>query len=471
MSWKDLLQVKLDDSGKFVEQSNSEYTLWKKLDQFLVSWLISSISETMFRHIATCETAYDIWHTLEMHFLTDSKARVLHLRNLLQTTRKENLSINDYILKMKEFAGSLTASGVNISDEELLLYVLDGLGPEYDAVVANLTSRSGNVSLQEAQFLLHKHEMRLEKQHSAYVGFHETSAFFASKKTTAPQTYPSFSSTSGHQPNQVTFAPRPAFSQNARYNFVPNFNPNFGKGRGRGRNFFKPKVICQLCGKSGHVVLQCYHRFDTNFQGNQNHGYHYAPEASFSSQNNQSLSPVQAFFATPHTGHFQSTSDQSAKFQPKSTNNGVAHMNAQSGASSLHQYYYGEPSQFSHLYPSQGVPTQQQHGATFVTSQCPGSYNPQSSVIASPLTITDQNWYIDSGATHHVTADPQNLALKTNYAGPDQLQVGNGQCLNISHTGSTTLPSTSMTRSLYLQNRLCVPLLSVELILPLLSVE
>lgn len=137
------ISQKLDDSGKFVEQSNSEYTLWKKLDQFLVSWLISSISETMFRHIATCETAYDIWHTLEMHFLTDSKARVLHLRNLLQTTRKENLSINDYILKMKEFAGSLTASGVNISDEELLLYVLDGLGPEYDAVVANLTSRSG----------------------------------------------------------------------------------------------------------------------------------------------------------------------------------------------------------------------------------------------------------------------------------------------------------------------------------------
>ena len=25
---------------------------------------------------------------------------------------------------------------------------------------------------------------------------------------------------------------------------------------------------CQLCGKFGHTVIKCYHRFDINYQGN-----------------------------------------------------------------------------------------------------------------------------------------------------------------------------------------------------------
>ncbi|XP_031263539.1 uncharacterized protein LOC116121741 [Pistacia vera] len=141
-----------DESKRLID---SEHVMWKKIDQFLFSWLISSISETveaskkrtetMFRHAANCETAYDTWHTLEMHFLIDSKARVLHLRNQLQTNRKDNSSIFEYVLKMKEIA-----SGVTVSDEELLLYILDGLGSEYDAMVAALTIRSSEVSLQEA---------------------------------------------------------------------------------------------------------------------------------------------------------------------------------------------------------------------------------------------------------------------------------------------------------------------------------
>ncbi|XP_031250606.1 uncharacterized protein LOC116108504 [Pistacia vera] len=119
----------------------------------------------MFRHVAKCSTAAEIWNILEMHFQYESKARALHFRNLLQSTRKESISIFDYVLKMKEYGDSLTASGRYIGDEELLLYILDGLGPKYDAVVATLTSRSSSTNLQEAQYYLHKHEMRLERQH------------------------------------------------------------------------------------------------------------------------------------------------------------------------------------------------------------------------------------------------------------------------------------------------------------------
>ncbi|XP_031282060.1 uncharacterized protein LOC116140586 [Pistacia vera] len=149
----------INADGK-LSSSISSFPLANALPNVMSNWERRTTPTRNHKHVANCETTFDLWKTLEMHFLIDSKARILHLRNLLQTTRKEKLSINDYARKIKEVAGSLTASGVVVNDEELLMYILDGLGTEYDAVVANLTSRSGDVSLQEAQFLLHKHEMR-----------------------------------------------------------------------------------------------------------------------------------------------------------------------------------------------------------------------------------------------------------------------------------------------------------------------
>lgn len=90
-----------------------------------------------------------------------------------------------------------------MNNEELLMYILDGLGLEYDTVVANLTFRSGDVSLQEAQFLLHKHEMRLEKQHSAYIGFHKASIFLANKQFANPQPNSSMKTMIEQQSNQT----------------------------------------------------------------------------------------------------------------------------------------------------------------------------------------------------------------------------------------------------------------------------
>ncbi|XP_010274293.1 PREDICTED: uncharacterized protein LOC104609616 [Nelumbo nucifera] len=39
----------------------------------------------------------------------------------------------------------------------------------------------------------------------------------------------------------------------------------------------------------------------------------------------------------------------------------------------------------------------------------------------------DPNWYPDSGATHHMTPNIDNLQSRTEYTGPNQVNVGNGQ--------------------------------------------
>lgn len=54
-------------------------------------------------------------------------------------------------------------------------------------------------------------------------------------------------------------------------------------------------------------------------------------------------------------------------------------------------------------------------------------------------------WFADSGATDHITNDLNNLSIQMNYHGRDQVAVGNGQGLQITHTGSSVLhtPSSS----------------------------
>jgi hypothetical protein len=54
---------------------------------------------------------------------------------------------------------------------------------------------------------------------------------------------------------------------------------------------------------------------------------------------------------------------------------------------------------------------------------------------------TEEIWYPDTGATHHLTSQLQNLNLaQQEYPGQDQIRIGDGTCLNISHTGTAFLP-------------------------------
>ncbi|KAH6790748.1 hypothetical protein C2S51_005754 [Perilla frutescens var. frutescens] len=96
-----------------------------------------------------CHTTCDLWRVLESLFQSQSKARVMQLRFQLQTTRKDNMSVDDYFLKMRSFADLLAGAGHPIADDELILYILAGFGPEYEAIVVNLTHRSDPVTLQE----------------------------------------------------------------------------------------------------------------------------------------------------------------------------------------------------------------------------------------------------------------------------------------------------------------------------------
>ncbi|KAJ4807334.1 Gag/pol [Rhynchospora pubera] len=65
------------------------------------------------------------------------------------------------------------------------------------------------------------------------------------------------------------------------------------------------------------------------------------------------------------------------------------------------------------------------------------------------------DWFLDSGATHHVTSDINNLSSFESYEGTDQLHIGDGKGLLITHVGSAIVYLG--TKSIVLSNVLLVP--------------
>ena len=88
-------------------------------------------------------------------------------------------------------------------------------------------------------------------------------------------------------------------------------------------------------------------------------------------------------------------------------------------------------------------------------------WRPQAYVVTTN-TSTNFNWLFDSGASHHVTADLNNLSFHKTSDGTYDIVIGDGTSFPISHTSSITLSTPS--HSFSLSNVLCVPTMKRNLI-------
>ena len=82
--------------------------------------------------------------------------------------------------------------------------------------------------------------------------------------------------------------------------------------------------------------------------------------------------------------------------------------------------------------------------------------------LATAKTPDNSSWLLDNGASHHVTSDLSNLSIHTPYDGSDDIVIGYGMSLLITHTDSKYLSTLSHTFSL--NNVFCVPTMKNNLI-------
>ncbi|KAF5466071.1 hypothetical protein F2P56_016028 [Juglans regia] len=334
------------------DKSNPAHLQWHLQDKLIVSTINSSLSDSVLAQVLDCSTSCEVWTTLQNLFAAKSSAHLIHTKYQLATLKKGAESITDYYNKARSLASTLSAAGRPLDDSELAIYLLAGLGTDYESLVTSLTTRPDALSPHQLFSYLLNHESRLS---------HQTQSLLSGTTIAAHNT------TKIQSPNN---------------NYWRGRGNNFRGGRGRGRGFgrgilpaprppqqtpqyFSPRSdsrpMCQVCNKPGHMAAACYHRYD--------HSYPTPPPATFAAN-------YSALTASPSSSH---------------------------------------------------------------------------------------TWFPDTAATHHFTADINNLNVDSSvYQGSDQVSIGDGSSIPIQHVGSASFSSN--TGNFLLTNLLHVPSISRNLL-------
>ncbi|KAK1698168.1 hypothetical protein QYE76_014865 [Lolium multiflorum] len=139
--------VEIDDrDGKKVAIPNSEYAVWLARDQTLMSYLVKGLDMDLLSQVVGSEHASDLWSTIEGLFTSQSRSRVNMLRGALVNTKKNELTVPQFLSKMRGFASELAAAGKVVDDDELKGYILGGLQGPYTPFVASMNA-TPNTSL------------------------------------------------------------------------------------------------------------------------------------------------------------------------------------------------------------------------------------------------------------------------------------------------------------------------------------
>jgi Reverse transcriptase (RNA-dependent DNA polymerase)/gag-polypeptide of LTR copia-type/GAG-pre-integrase domain len=382
-----------DSSGALT--LNPAYEAWHRQDQLLLSWLRASLSDSLVAQVVGCTTSAELWSTLHETFAISSPAKIEQLYKDLQSISKGGSSCKEYIRRIKSIVDELSFLGAPPSDAETIRYTLSGLGSDFNPLRVALSTRIEPLRLKDLHALLLTNEPLLNTSPPASFlpNSSQPTVFYSH-----PNPYPSQS----RYPTQHSSPRRPA-------GFRPTFNPT--RSPGSRPTFTGPRLS----------FFQTPTRFPT--------------------QTRATLPPL---LPTPIN------TTQTTSFplpQPTSYN----------------------PSQPSILpHPTQPTlpPTQPISKSNFSTEtttlpdtpfcqicekrghaarNCWHRYDtryvdpPFQAYVAQPAPSAPHEWCIDSGATHHVTHDLNNLTSYMVYEGVDTLQIGSGEGMTISHIGSTSI--------------------------------
>src|SRR5271170_7486537 len=114
---------------------------WNQGARKVMYWLSVSIHDSMIGHIQDASSPKQAWDSLVSMDTTNTKARKLQLKDELNTVKKENLSINDYTLKIKSICESLASIGVIVDDDDKVEVCLRGLTPVYKQFKTSIRTR------------------------------------------------------------------------------------------------------------------------------------------------------------------------------------------------------------------------------------------------------------------------------------------------------------------------------------------
>nr|CAD1829376.1 unnamed protein product [Ananas comosus var. bracteatus] len=134
--------------------ANPAYKDWYIKDQIVLSWIRSSISESVLSQVVGATTAYAAWSRLQTTYASGSRAQVRTLKSALHAISRDNDSIATYMERAKRLFDQLIALDAAISEDDLIDHILRGLGQDYRPFTRNIEARFTSISFDDLFGLL-----------------------------------------------------------------------------------------------------------------------------------------------------------------------------------------------------------------------------------------------------------------------------------------------------------------------------
>ncbi|GKV49323.1 hypothetical protein SLEP1_g56078 [Rubroshorea leprosula] len=169
--------------------------------------------------------------------------------------KRDARPVSEYLRSLKTVANELGTMDHPLSDDDLTVYILNGLGLEFWEIAASLQTRDSSLSFDDLHDRLVAYEKSLRRD-EARIDVSPITAHFAS----TPGLTSSTSSSAGILPTpssrQSQFHPQPYRGRGGAGQFN---KPNLNRRRGQGPRYpTRPTgSTCQLCGHIGHLAQNC----------------------------------------------------------------------------------------------------------------------------------------------------------------------------------------------------------------------
>ncbi|XP_076934027.1 uncharacterized protein LOC143600139 [Bidens hawaiensis] len=403
------------------KELSEEFSEWSKLDSLVLQWIYSTLSDTLLvRVLANNITARDAWLKLEGIFLNNKRARVAALEqkfsNLLLTACT---SMEDYCQKLKDIADQLGDVDHLVSEERLVLQLVRGLPSEYEVVAAIINQSTP--TWDEALTQINLEQQRKAAQQNSQ------SAFMANGGDRTQQNWSSQN------------------YNNQRNGFNSNNNQGgrgYGQYRGCGRNQ-------RGRGRTNPQTHGLYGSTSTNWN---NSGWPYPgwtpPPSPFPTQpagpaQQQWGQTTNQMWTGSHCPWTQATHPTNIGPNTQRTNAGTVH----SMANTAGQFF--QPSA-----PPQGQTNNTSlEFACFTDSNATELANAMGQVNLNAMGSNNFNpmdpaWYMDSGASSHLTSDPGMISSHVSNSNVNSIFVGNGNHVPVFGSGNTLYTTQNQTYKL-----------------------
>lgn len=248
-------EIDSKQGDKTVKIINPAYEDWLASDQQVLSFLLASVSKELLVQVAAKPTAAEAWTAIETMFASRTRARAVNTRLALATTRKGNMTVTEYVGKMRSLGDEMAAAGRPLEDEELVEYILTGLDDDFDPVASSVLTRTEPISVSELYSQMLAFETRLDLRNNS----------------------PGSSANVANRRGRGGFGRSGPGGRGGRSGNAPSqrggrgFNHNSGTSRqGAGgprmnNNNSADRPQCQVCLKFGHTADKCWHRYEENY--------------------------------------------------------------------------------------------------------------------------------------------------------------------------------------------------------------